>query len=73
MTEGFSWENRRKWVARILWWCGAMGAACATAMFIPSVTADKISAVMLPVAGLAAATVGSYLFGAAYENVKGGR
>ena len=68
MAEGFKWENRRKWVARVLWGCGIAWAALIVAMFFPSVPADKMNAVALPLASVTALTIGSYIFGAAWEH-----
>lgn len=73
VTEGFKWENRRKWVARVLWGCGAGWLSLFVAMFIPSVPDAKITAVVWPLAMLTGSTIGAYIFGAAWENVKGAR
>lgn len=73
MTEGFRWENRRKWVARVLWGCGAGWLALFVSLFMPFVPEAKMTALAWPLLGLTAATIGSYIFGAAWENVKGGR
>jgi hypothetical protein len=73
MVEGFKWENRRKWVARVFWGCGIGWGCVLVALFLPWVTDAKITAVAMPLAVLTGSNIASYIFGAAYENVKGGR
>ena len=71
MTDGFRWENRRKWVARVLWGCGFGWGCLLVALFLPWVPADKISAVAMPLAGVTGSVIAAYIFGAAWENVRG--
>ena len=62
--EGFKWENRRKWVGRVLWFHMAVIAWLLT----PYVSDQKSEALIMPLCLSFAAVIGSYIFGAAWEH-----
>lgn len=74
MTEksGFSWKNRRRWVAVVLGFHILMFLL----MLLPAVEAAKVAALAPALALSFGSTIGCYIFGAAWENsslARGGR
>lgn len=63
-AEGFSWTNRRKWVARLLWWHMAALSYLITPWADPAITAIAF----LPLCGSLVGVITGYMGFAASEN-----